>query len=244
MQVTWPRRAWPRRVIYLMLIGTLVVIAAAAALGVFFVVQPLTKRIAKLRTAAGAIGSHEGYSPSTDPGTDELGELSAGLDRAHARIRADADRLEERQRALERYLADIAHDLKTPIASLHIALEQAANLSRDSELSRPSQELTQMTSSTSTGLPPTFASPCQLRDGWSPVDGNPSVDLTDTVERVVAHARYFQRIAASHSMRRVPMRGCWAMPPDGRRASDHQHGRKRHCLRGSGRPRGRRTGVG
>src|SRR5262249_36187805 len=120
VQVTWAPRSGPRRrFVYLMLTGTLVVIAAAAALGVFFVVQPLTQRIAKLRTAAGAIGAQEGYATATDPATDELGELSSSLDRAHARIRADAERLEERQRALERYLADIAHDLKTPIASLH-----------------------------------------------------------------------------------------------------------------------------
>jgi signal transduction histidine kinase len=192
VQATWPRRAWPRRVVYLMLTGTLVVIALAAALGVFFVVQPLTARIAKLRNAAGAIGAQKGYSPATDPGTDELGELSASLDRAHARIRADADRLEERQRTLERYLADIAHDLKTPIASLHIALEQATGMSKDGELS------TLLKSSLKDvvyidGLTSNLRLACQLRDGWSPAEGDPSVDLTETVERVVSRARYFAK---------------------------------------------------
>jgi signal transduction histidine kinase len=192
LQVTWPRRAWPRRVIYLMLAGTLVVIAMAAGLGVFFVVQPLTKRIARLRTAAGAIGAHEGYSLSTDPGTDELGELSSSLDRAHARIRADADRLEERQRALERYLADIAHDLKTPIASLHIALEQAANLSRDPEISGLLKSSLKDVVYID-GLTTNLRLACQLRDGWNPAEGDPSVDLTDMVERVVSRARYFAK---------------------------------------------------
>jgi signal transduction histidine kinase len=193
VQVTWAPRGGPRRrFVYLMLTGTLVVIAAAAALGVFFVVQPLTKRIAKLRTAAGAIGSHEGYSTSTDPATDELGELSSSLDRAHARIRADADRLEERQRALERYLADIAHDLKTPIASLHIALEQAAKLSHDIELSGLLKSSLKDVIYLD-GLTTNLRLACQLRDGWNPAEGDPSVDLTDTVERVVARARYFAK---------------------------------------------------
>ncbi len=193
VQVTWAPRGGPRkRFVYLMLIGTLIVIAAAAALGVFFVVQPLTKRIAKLRTAAGAIGAHDGYSTSTDPGTDELGELSSSLDRAHARIRADADRLEERQRALERYLADIAHDLKTPIASLHIALEQAAKLSRDHELSGLLKSSLKDVIYLD-GLTTNLRLACQLRDGWNPAEGNPSVDLTDTVERVVSRALYFAK---------------------------------------------------
>jgi signal transduction histidine kinase len=167
------------------------VIAAAAALGVFFVVQPLTRRIAKLRAAAGAVGSQDAYVSPGDPGSDELGELSSSLDRAHERIRADAERLQERQRALERYLGDIAHDLKTPISSLHIALEQAAKQAQGetAELLRSSLKDVIYIDALTTNL----RLAAQLREGWNPAEGDPSVDVGDAVERVVARARYFAK---------------------------------------------------
>src|SRR5699024_7575286 len=137
---------------------------------------PLTARIDKLRRAAGAVGSPEGYVSAHDAGSDELSELSTSLDRAHARIRADADRLEERQRALERYLADIAHDLKTPIASLQIALEQAAKQSENrdtSDILKGSLNDVIYLNALTTNL----RLACQLRDGWNPAEGSPGVDL-------------------------------------------------------------------
>jgi signal transduction histidine kinase len=192
IQATWPPPPFRRRrPFYFLVVAAIVVIAAAAALGVFFVVQPLTKRIAKLRAAAGAVGSQDAYVSPGDPGSDELGELSSSLDRAHQRIRADAERLQERQRALERYLGDIAHDLKTPISSLHIALEQAAkNASgQTAELLRSSLKDVIYLDALTTNLRVAV----QLREGWNPAEGNPSVDVGEAVDRVVARARYFAK---------------------------------------------------
>ncbi|HKQ70388.1 MAG TPA: HAMP domain-containing sensor histidine kinase [Polyangiaceae bacterium] len=193
VQVTWPPHpARSRRFSNLVLTGTVVVIAMAAALGVFLVVQPLTRRIGKLRAAAAEVGSRTGYVSAGDLGSDELGELSSGLDRAHARIRADAEQLLERQRALERSLGDVAHDLKTPIASLQIALERASKLNH-------SEDVAEMLKSSLrdvvylSGLTTNLRIACQLREGWNPADGDPSVDLTDTVERVVARSLYFAK---------------------------------------------------
>jgi signal transduction histidine kinase len=197
VQVTWPPNTFRRRrPFYFLLGGALGVIAAAAALGVFFVVQPLTRRIARLRQAAGAVGSQavgsqDAYVSAADPASDELGELSSSLDRAHERIRADAARLEERQRALERYLGDIAHDLKTPISSLQIALEQAAKQAsgETAELLRSSLRDVIYLDALTTNL----RIACQLREGWNPAEGDPTVEIGDTVERVVARARYFAK---------------------------------------------------
>jgi signal transduction histidine kinase len=193
VQATWPPHVFRRhRLFYLMLTGGLVVVAAAAALGVFFVVQPLIRRIALLRAAASAVGSQGDYVSASDPASDELGELSSSLDRAHQRIRADADRLLERQRALERYLGDVAHDLKTPISSLQIALEQAAKRTIEGDLAdllKSSLKDVIYLDALTTNL----RLACQLQGGWNPAEGNPSVDIGDTIERVVARARYFAK---------------------------------------------------
>jgi signal transduction histidine kinase len=189
VQVTWPpHTSRQRRLFYFLLSGS--VVALAAAPGVFVAVQPMTGRIGRLRRAAGAVGSPEGYVSAQDAGSDELSDLSTSLDRAHARIRADADRLEERQRALERYLGDIAHDLKTPIASLQIALEQATKQSHNRDLSdllKGSLNDVIYLDALTTNL----RLACQLREGWNPAEG--VVDLGETVDRVVARARYFAK---------------------------------------------------
>ena len=192
VQVTWPPHTFRRRrPFYFLLGGALGVIAAAAALGVFLVVQPLTRRIARLRQAASAVGSQDAFVSAADPASDELGELSSSLDRAHERIRADAARLEERQRALERYLGDIAHDLKTPISSLQIALEQATKQvgGETAELLRSSLRDVVYLDALTTNL----RIACQLREGWNPAEGDPTIEIGDTVERVVARARYFAK---------------------------------------------------
>jgi signal transduction histidine kinase len=193
IQATWPPHPMRgRRFFYLLLGGALLVMTLAAGLGVVAVVAPLTRRIDRLRGAAGRVGSLAGYVSACDAHHDELGELSVILDDAHARIRADAERLEERQRALERFLADVAHDLKTPIASLQIALEQAAKLSREEplgEILKGSLKDVVYLAALTTNL----RLACQLRDGWDPAAGDPRVDLAETVERVVARARYFAK---------------------------------------------------
>ncbi|HEX7669358.1 MAG TPA: HAMP domain-containing sensor histidine kinase [Polyangiaceae bacterium] len=193
IQATWATHSPSRRsVLYLLLLRALLVMALAAALGGAAVVVPLTRRIERLRGAASQVGSAVGYAPGGDVKKDELGELSAILDDAHARIRSDAQELEERQKALERYLSDIAHDLKTPIASLHIALEQATEQSRDpllNDLLRASLKDVVYLS----GLTENLRLACQLRDGWDPAAGSPTVDLAETVERVVFRVRYFAR---------------------------------------------------
>lgn len=44
------------------------------------------------------------------------------------------ERIERRSLELQRHLADVAHDLRTPISSLHIAIEQAIDGNRDPEV--------------------------------------------------------------------------------------------------------------
>ena len=193
IQATWPpRTSVRRRLLYWLLAGGVGVMAIAAALGVVAVVGPLTRRIDRLRAAAGRVGSPSGYASAADAKSDELGELSTILDDAHRRIRADAEMLEERQKALERYLTDVAHDLKTPIASLQIALEQAAHANRDdviADILKGSLKDVVYLAALTTNL----RLACQLRDGWDPGAGDAGVDLGEVVERVATRVRYFAK---------------------------------------------------
>lgn len=53
------------------------------------------------------------------------------LERAQAQIRADALELSARRDELRNQIADVAHDVRTPIASLQLALEQAIGAAGD-----------------------------------------------------------------------------------------------------------------
>ncbi|MEO1337924.1 MAG: HAMP domain-containing sensor histidine kinase, partial [Myxococcota bacterium] len=96
-----------------------------AAAGTFwFVVRPLRARIEDLATSARAVG-HETFEPMpTRP--DDLGQIAEALDRSHRRIIETHEALKRRHQALEEHLAGIAHDLRTPLSSMHLALESIA----------------------------------------------------------------------------------------------------------------------
>lgn len=96
---------------------------AVALMVLAYVTRPLERRIAALREAARGVGGSD-FDPTPDPLDDELGEIRGALIGAHTRIEADAHALRERQQALERHLAEVAHDLRTPIASMLLALQE------------------------------------------------------------------------------------------------------------------------
>jgi signal transduction histidine kinase len=188
VQATWTPRLPASYVFAAALPGALI----AAALGFFFVVRPLTTRIARLRGAAERVGEPSTYTPAERDARDELGEVSASLDKAHARIVGDTERIEQRRLDLQRHLDDVTHDLRTPIASLQIALEQAADATGDatvrdlvSSALRDAVYLGALTSN--------LRLASQLREGWDPLASNPRVELSDIVSRVASRARVFAR---------------------------------------------------
>jgi signal transduction histidine kinase len=193
IQATWPPHPpSSHRSPYWLLAGAVIVIALAAALGLVAVVLPLIRRIDRLREKAGVVGVVDGYVSEAKVPSDEIGEVSALLDEAHARIRADAKRLEERQTALERYLTDIAHDLRTPIASMQLALEQAASESRAPVLDELLRGLLRDVVYLG-ALTENLRLACRLRDGWDPFGDDARVDLADVADRVASRARYFAK---------------------------------------------------
>ena len=196
VRATWGApRGVGDRLLFVLVTSTLLVSSVAAALAFLAVVRPLTRRIERLRFAAERVGDAASYAPAErddDPERDALGDLSSSLDRAHDRIRKDASALEQRQRDLQRYLADVAHDLRTPITSLQLALEQAADApdhaSSSELLSRALKDTVYLA-----GLTSNLRLASQLREGWTPASRGAEVDLRETVERVVGRARFFAK---------------------------------------------------
>jgi signal transduction histidine kinase len=93
---------------------------------------------------------------------------------------------------LLQHLDDVTHDLRTPISSLQIAIEQAADAASDAA----SRELLHGALKDVVYLGALTANlrlASQLREGWDPRAARAKVDLGEVVERVAARARILAR---------------------------------------------------
>lgn len=86
-------------------------------LGWALVLRPLLASVRSLDAASRAVGRADYASPAVDL---ELQSVKSALDDAHGRVVAERERL-------ERHLADVAHDLRSPLAALQLRLERIAN---------------------------------------------------------------------------------------------------------------------
>jgi signal transduction histidine kinase len=112
------------------LLGAVTIGMLISVFGTFWlVVRPLRFRIEEVAAAAQKVGS-ESFAPQQGSASDALGHIADVLGRSHGRIVESRQALEERNRALERHLAGVAHDLRTPLASMHLALEALATDSK------------------------------------------------------------------------------------------------------------------
>lgn len=207
VQLRWRKGQIERRQAWFLLFGLPML---TGALGVLiassFAVRPLTQRLRKLRKATEQVGQATGYASAGDPGGDDLGTLSLLLDQAHARIAADAEEAVERQKALEQHLVNVAHDLRTPLASLQLTIER---LSESTQLT-----IERLTDSTMTpdselvrnaiddvvymgALIGNLYLACRLQDGADPLRGSPRVDLCTLIEHVT---RRFQKLGQARAI--------------------------------------------
>lgn len=187
------RQAWGLLFGLPMLTGALAVLAAS-----WFAVRPLTQRLHRLRKATEQVGHSTGYASAGDPEADDLGQLSWLLDQAHARIAADAEKAIERQKALEEHLINVAHDLRTPLASLQLTIErlgESTQLTIDrltNSTMTPSSELVRNAIDDVVYMEALIGNlylACRLQDGADPLHGNPRVDLCLLIEHVTRRFR-------------------------------------------------------
>ena len=90
----------------------------------WFVIRPLLRRVRVLAEAASGVGTLEFSAPPLEP--DALGHIAHVLSDSHRRLLDTQSALERRNQALENHLVEISHDLRTPLASLQLALEAVA----------------------------------------------------------------------------------------------------------------------
>lgn len=133
LQIRWtPTAQAPLRSLAGLLAGLVVALLSTAGLGAVWVVRPLLRRVTRLLEAARLVGADDA-APAGEEEPDEMGAVERELVRAHERIREDKAALAARNVALAQHLSDVAHDLKTPIASLQLALERLAEQELDDE---------------------------------------------------------------------------------------------------------------
>lgn len=102
-------------------IATLLMVMVSTWLALVVAVRPLLRALERLMDATDRVGRVDYVSPVG--AAQELAPLARVLDEAHGRVVEERSAEEARRAALERHLADVAHDLRTPLAALQLRLE-------------------------------------------------------------------------------------------------------------------------
>jgi signal transduction histidine kinase len=86
------------------------------------VTHPIVKALHRLRQTAGGVGSDHfaRFEPKRE---DEIGEVGRILETAHTQILDNQEQLVRARTALERFMADVAHDVRTPLAAMQLNLD-------------------------------------------------------------------------------------------------------------------------
>lgn len=93
-------------------------LAAGAALVTFVVVGPARRRLRALEEAAGAIGAGQAGVRAPETGGDEIAALARAFNRMAEDLEARARALEASDRTRRQLLADVSHELATPLTAI------------------------------------------------------------------------------------------------------------------------------
>lgn len=170
-------------------VGTALAVGISMLLSMALAVRPLVRRLRQLRASALQLGRPQ-YQALSEPIDDDIGQIAGVLDSAHRRITDDADALRRQRDLLASHLANVAHDLRTPLASLQLALEEAERTAKhgDESIDRAFNDVIYISA-----LVENLHVGSQLRSGLTPLGDGARCDLTAITERVAKRATIVAR---------------------------------------------------
>lgn len=177
---------------------------AASAGAWWLVIGPFRRRVQRLAQAAERVGEPGFTTPES--GGDALGHIGGVLTDSHGRIVSSQAALVDRNRALENHLAGIAHDLRTPLASMQLALEALSDEATgglQSEARRALADAVYLSA-----LVDNLHQGARLRHDIDVASG--LVDLTELVERLSRRYAVLARHAGVDLATNVPDAPVWA----------------------------------
>jgi signal transduction histidine kinase len=93
-------------------------LGAGAAVGALLIFRPVRQRLRSLEDAARALGEGRTDVRANERGGDEVSALSATFNRMADDLQGRATALEEADRARRQLLADVSHELMTPLSAI------------------------------------------------------------------------------------------------------------------------------
>ncbi len=106
------------------LLGAGALLLVVGTLGVmFFVLAPARRRLVSLERAAAALGAGDTTARAPEGGGDEIAALSTAFNRMAGELEARLGELEQADRVRRQLLADVSHELMTPLTAIRGYLE-------------------------------------------------------------------------------------------------------------------------
>jgi signal transduction histidine kinase len=109
----------------LALAGVTLLLAGTATMA-FFVFRPARRRLRALEEAARSLGAGVTGARAPEQGGDEVASLARSFNRMAGDLEARVQELQEADRARRRLLADVSHELMTPLTAMRGYLETLA----------------------------------------------------------------------------------------------------------------------
>jgi signal transduction histidine kinase len=107
-------------------IAAVALLAAGAGGMALFVFGPARRRLRVLQSAADALGAGERHARAPEGGGDEVAALAKSFNRMAADLEARVSDLKESDRVRRQLLADVSHELMTPLTAMRGYLETLA----------------------------------------------------------------------------------------------------------------------
>ncbi|MBN8615431.1 MAG: HAMP domain-containing histidine kinase [Deltaproteobacteria bacterium] len=192
VQQRWPRRARGETVITLGLGAVAAGLALATLLGLAWIVRPMMRSIHRVAVSAASVGDVAGYAAPTELEPAELEQIVEALSSSHARVVEAEGRARDRVAGLERHLAEVAHDFRTPLTALQLSVDEAFARADDADTRRALAAALAETVYLA-GLTENLRLVARHRETGSYGGEQWSIDLRDLLERVSARVGVLAR---------------------------------------------------